>query len=88
MTNMKTPRTRREFERNFHLLNEQMRRNMVHYNENTFRGMESLLHVKSLPNKRIDLLTINEMARLHANTIANAPSMEELAEYNDENNNE
>jgi hypothetical protein len=75
MTSMKTPRTRREFERNFHFFEEQMRRQKMHFNANTIHTMDSLQNVKPLPNKRIDFLTVNESARLHVNTVANFANM-------------
>jgi hypothetical protein len=63
---MNTPRTRGEFERNFALLHQQLA-------EGRFRfpidyPMDSILRVRYLPNGRIDFLSVDEMARLNANT--------------------
>ncbi|MNO03522.1 hypothetical protein D3C81_2242530 [compost metagenome] len=39
---------------------------LIHFAKG-LRGPESLLKVRCLPNGRIDLLSIDESARLHAN---------------------
>lgn len=62
---MDTPSTREEFEYRFHLLNEQIRRDKFH---NPFSG--GLDEVRLLPNGRIDILSINEQARLTANMMS------------------
>ncbi len=66
MNRMNTPRTRGEFERNFALLHQQLA-------EGRFRfpidyPMDSILRVRYLPNGRVDFLSVDEMARLNANT--------------------
>lgn len=66
MNRMNTPRTRCEFERNFALLHRQLA-------EGRFRfpidyPMDSILRVRYLPNGRVDFLSVDEMARLNANT--------------------
>lgn len=64
---MKTPDTREEFEMNFHFVQEQMNRGKF----NVMRGVETgLEQLRVLPNGRIDLLSIDESARLTANTMA------------------
>lgn len=64
---MKTPDTREEFEHNFHFVQEQISREKF----NVVRGVETgLERVRLLPNGRIDLLSINETARVTANTMA------------------
>ena len=64
---MQTPRTRAEFERHFQLLREVMRQGKFH----VFRGMTlGTDKVRYLPNGRIDFLSVDESARLHANTIS------------------
>ncbi|WP_281560651.1 AVAST type 1 anti-phage system protein Avs1c [Thalassomonas sp. RHCl1] len=69
MTDMKTPRNRLEFERNFNLLREQAYQGKLHFVQGTMHVVDSLKKVQKLPNGRIDLLTINESARLQANTM-------------------
>lgn len=63
---MQTPTTRAEFERNFHLLQEQIRQEKF----KSFVSLTGLAKVRFLPNGRIDLLSINEQARLNANMMA------------------
>lgn len=81
MNRMNTPRTRGEFERNFALLHQQMA-------EGRFRFpidlMDSFLRVRYLPNGRVDFLSVDEMARLNANTTAHFTEelFEELEERN------
>ncbi|MBE0369667.1 AVAST type 1 anti-phage system protein Avs1c [Pseudoalteromonas aurantia] len=75
MTDMKTPRNRLEFERNFNLLKEQGYQGKMHFMQGTSHVIDSLNKVKMLPNGRIDLLTINESARLQANMMNNFPNM-------------
>jgi hypothetical protein len=60
---MHTPYTRAEFEERMNYLRELM----INGNMRGLRGPESLLNVRHLPNGRIDLLSIDEMARLTAN---------------------
>jgi len=77
---MDTPSTREEFEYRFHALNEQIRRDKYH---NPFSG--GLDEVRLLPNGRIDILSINEQARLQANTMHqfNPKRMKELIKDQD-----
>lgn len=64
---MKTPDTREEFETNFHFVLEQVNRGKF----NVLRGVETgLEQIRFLPNGRIDLLSIDERARVTANTMA------------------
>lgn len=65
-TSMSTPSTRAEFEVRMHLLQEQLQQGKMHFSSG-LRGPESLLNVRYLPNRRIDLLSIDEMTRLNAN---------------------
>jgi hypothetical protein len=77
---MDTPSTREEFEYRFHVLNEQIRRGKYH---NPFSA--GLDKVRLLPNGRIDILSINEHARLQANTMSqfNSKRMQELIKAQD-----
>lgn len=63
---MQTPLTRAEFEERMNYSAEQMRLGLVHFAEG-LRSPDGLLRVRYLPNGRIDLLSIDESARLHAN---------------------
>ncbi len=65
-TPMQVPSTRAEFEERMNYAREQLINGMMHFSEG-LRGPDSLLNVRYLPNRRIDLLSIDEMARLHAN---------------------
>jgi hypothetical protein len=65
---MKTPRTRAEFERNFHLLHRQIEDGKFHVHRGIL--LDGLARVRFLPNGRIDFLSVDESARLNANMIA------------------
>jgi hypothetical protein len=65
-TPMHTPYTRAEFEERMNYLRELMINRQMHFMRG-LRGPDSLLNVRHLPNRRIDLLSIDEMARLTAN---------------------
>lgn len=65
-TTMSTPSTRAEFEERLNVLREHLRLGKMHFAEG-LRGPDSLLKVHKLPNGRIDLLSIDESARLQAN---------------------
>lgn len=77
---MDTPVTREAFEHRFHLLIEQIRQEKFHSAIDT-----GLSEVRYLPNGRIDMLSINESARLSANMIVNFPK-EKLDMLIDEQN--
>lgn len=64
---MNTPRTRAEFERNFHLLHRQMEDGKFHIAQGLSRSLDGLARVRFLPNGRIDFLSVDESARLLAN---------------------
>lgn len=69
MESMSTPATREEFERRMNLLREQMRQGKMHFSAHLTRTIDGLMRVRMLPNGRIDLLSIDESARLQANTL-------------------
>jgi len=72
MKEMKQPMTRCEFERRFNVLRERIRNGKMHFHRDAVRHtIASLTSVRSLPNGRIDFLSVNEMARLEANMTAN-----------------
>jgi hypothetical protein len=66
LTPMHTPSTRAEFEERMNYAREQLINGKMHFAKG-LRGPDSLLSVRHLPNRRIDLLSIDEMARLTAN---------------------
>lgn len=67
-TPMQTPSTRAEFEERMNYAREQLINGKMHFAEG-LRAPDSLLNVRYLPNCRIDLLSIDEMARLTANQV-------------------
>jgi hypothetical protein len=76
MRKMETPLTRAEFERRFNIFKELvLSGRMIHPNSSEMN--DSILKINILPNKRIDLLTIDEIARVTVNTMANVPSPED-----------
>lgn len=68
MKSMNTPRNRAEFERNFHLLHRLIEDGRFHVVEGV--SLDGLRRVRCLPNGRLDLLSIDESARLQANMMA------------------
>lgn len=66
MQTMETPKTRAEFELRFHHLREAVKNGRLSIPP----GMgDSLLSLRLLPNRRLDFLSVDEMARLQANMI-------------------
>jgi len=64
---MQTPESRSDFERRVHVLREQLRLGRMHFSKKVTRGVDQLVKMRLLPNGRVDLLTIDESARLMAN---------------------
>jgi hypothetical protein len=58
--------TRAEFEERMQIVREQLVQGKLKFNKG-LRGPESLLKVRLLPNRRIDLMSIDESARLQGN---------------------
>lgn len=79
---MITPKNRSEFERNIHLLVDRI--NNRNYNIPSIKMIHSFMNVKNLPNKRLNLLTVDESVRLQANSIANFEWMDLSREENEE----
>ena len=65
---MKTPKTREEFEYGFHLLSDSLNNNKMQFSPQAMAGVEGLKKLRYLPNGRIDFLSVDESARLMANT--------------------
>ncbi|WP_200932173.1 AVAST type 1 anti-phage system protein Avs1c [Pseudorhodoferax sp. Leaf265] len=63
---MDTPQNRAEFEHRFHRVFELVQQKKYHQFPGT---KESLLDVRLLPNGRLDFLSVDESARLIANTM-------------------
>jgi len=64
---MNTPRTRAEFERNFHLLARKIEDGKFFIQEGLSRSIAGIARVRFLPNGRTDFLSVDESARLQAN---------------------
>lgn len=67
MSKYDTPSTRAEFEERMNYMGEVIKQGKLHFSREV-GGVDSLLAVRYLPNGRIDLLSIDESARLQANT--------------------
>ena len=67
MTTMTRPETRVEFEERMHLYQEQMRLGLMHFAEG-LDAEEDVLAVRTLPNGRVDLLSIDDSVRVQINT--------------------
>lgn len=57
------PKNRYEFERRCHLLAEALNNQKIYFSTETPRTVESIKKVRFSPNRRIDLLTIDESLR-------------------------
>jgi hypothetical protein len=66
MQTMSTPETRAEFELRLNHLREAIGNGNLHILPNMVEG---LLKIRLLPNGRLDFLSVDEMARLQANTL-------------------
>ncbi|WDF66123.1 AVAST type 1 anti-phage system protein Avs1c [Flavobacterium sp. KACC 22763] len=73
--------SREDFERNFCILEELLRNGLMSFTESSRKSAESLQKIRKLPNGRIDFHTVNEMARLSANSVSNFDNMK----YEDQN---
>jgi len=65
------PATREEFERNLFLMKEAMRSGKLRIGVGLHHPIRGIQRVRKLPNSRIDLLSVDESARLTANMLAN-----------------
>jgi len=80
------PQNRREFERNFHILKEAMMNGEMTFSHKVEKSVKNgILKVRYLENGRCNFLTVNESARLLANTVANKTAMVENQLKDDEN---
>lgn len=65
------PNSRKEFERNMHFLSEGFERDQVMINSSNIKSIKGIKNARLVPNRRANLHTVDEMARLMANTVAN-----------------
>lgn len=63
------PNSRKEFEHNMHLLKERAEKGQIHLTNSSMRSIKGIMNVRYAPNQRVNLHTINEMARLMANMV-------------------
>ena len=61
---------RKDFEHNMHIAKEQIQLGRVHFSEKNKRTINGLVNARYAPNRRVNLHTVDEMARSMANTIA------------------
>jgi hypothetical protein len=71
--------SRFEFERKFHILIELMIDGRMKFSSQARMSADSLTKIRKLPNGRIDLNTVDEMARTSANMAGN---MEDIIKQN------
>jgi hypothetical protein len=71
ITRMEIPRTRRAFENRMNLLEEAVRNGKFHISQNCVSLIDEIVKVRRMQNGRLDLLTVDESARLQANMMAN-----------------
>jgi hypothetical protein len=72
--------SRADFERHLNLLGELMKDGKISIAEGLRNSVDGITKVRYSPNKRIDLNTVNEMARNMAMMAANQKRFEEDAE--------
>ncbi|MCW3484114.1 AVAST type 1 anti-phage system protein Avs1c [Chitinophaga nivalis] len=65
------PNSRKEFERNMHFLSEGFERDQVMINSANIKSIKGIENARLSPSRRANLHTVDEMARLMANTVAN-----------------
>lgn len=70
--------SRRSFERNIYILAQMIKHGRMKYSAHMKHTTDSLLKIAPLPNGRIDFNTVNESARLSANSAANFQSKFEV----------
>lgn|GEM_PF-948544 len=80
------PSSRKEFEHNMHLLKEKLDKGQMHFSTASLRSVKGIKNVRYAPNQRINLHTIDEMARVTANMMTQMSHQQEfeLKEKGDE----
>ncbi|MES2063552.1 MAG: hypothetical protein V4456_16615 [Bacteroidota bacterium] len=66
--------SRKDYERNLYLLREKLDQGLVQFSYEVKRSVEGILNVRQAHNGRINLNTIDEMARMTANSIVSMMS--------------
>lgn len=69
ITRMNTPDTREEFERRMNIMHYSVMNGKLLFCEGLTDTIEGISDLHAMPNGRVDLLTVNEAARLQANTM-------------------
>jgi hypothetical protein len=72
------PSSRKEFERNMFFLSEGFEKDLVKINRSNIKTIKGIKNVRLAPNHRANLKTIDEMARLMANTTAQMMQQKEF----------
>lgn len=72
------PTSRKEFERNMHFLSEGFRKDQVMINSSNVHTIKGIENARQTPNRRANLNTVNEAARLLANMVARMREEKEL----------
>lgn len=72
------PSSRKEFEHNVHLLKERAEKGQIHLTKSSIRSIKGMMNARYAPNQRVNLHTVDEMARLMANTVANILQQKEF----------
>ena len=67
ITRMDTPDTREEFERRMNIMHYSVMNGKLLFHEGLTDAIEGISALHAMPNGRVDLLTVNEAARLQAN---------------------
>lgn len=67
ITRMNTPDTREEFERRMNIMHYSVMNGKLLFCEGLTDTIEGISDLHAMPNGRVDLLTVNEAARLQAN---------------------
>lgn len=67
ITRMDTPDTREEFERRMNIMHYRVMNGKLMFCEGLTDVIEGICDLHAMPNGRVDLLTVNEAARLQAN---------------------
>ena len=76
LVEMQTPNTREEFENRLFRLRYSIVNNKMHFMDGISSvAIEDLVHMRSMPNGRMDLLTVDESARLNANMMVQMDGM-------------
>lgn len=84
MFSMQTPTTREEFENRLNRLHYSIVNGKMHFSSDLQQmPIEELLRLRSMPNGRMDLLTVDESVRLNANMMVQFDGMlDDLLENN------